>query len=79
MLPQPPPSCQSLSVVLKELTNATLAADGATAQTNDFERVVECLTAEKQASAYGYEANVSSENREAFRDFLRRAAASKKN
>ena len=79
VLPQPPPSCQSLSVVLKELTSATLAADGAAAQTNDFEHVVECLTAEKQASAYGYEASISSENRDAFRDFLKHAATSHKN
>ncbi|HEY6726826.1 MAG TPA: hypothetical protein VI197_22490 [Polyangiaceae bacterium] len=79
VLPQPPPKCQSLSVVLKELTTATLAAESVAAETDDFERVVECLTAEKQASAYGYEANVSSENRETFRGFLQREAAARKN
>ena len=44
------------------------------AQTDDFERVVECLTNENQASAYGYELAVSGENRDAFRDFLKRGA-----
>ena len=79
VLPQPPPKCQSLSVVLKELAKAPDATDGAAAKTDDFEGVVECLTAEKQASSYGYEANVSGENREAFRGFLEREAASRKN
>jgi hypothetical protein len=74
VLPQPPPNCQSLSVVLKELTAATLSTEGMTAQTDDFEKVVECLTKENQASAYGYEVGVSGENRETFRDFLKRGA-----
>jgi len=74
VLPQPPPNCQSLSVVLKELTAATLSTEGTTAQTDDFERVVECLTNENQASAYGYEIGVSAENRDTFREFLKRGA-----
>ena len=78
VLPQPPPNCQSLSVVLKELTAATLSAEGMTAQTDDFERVVECLTNENQASAYGYETGVSGENRETFREFLKRGATQRK-
>lgn len=79
VLPQPPPNCQSLGVVLKELTTATLASESANAKTDEFERVVECLTAEKQGSSYGYDASISDENREAFRSFLEREAAARKN
>lgn len=79
VLPQPPPNCQSLSTVLKDMTHTPITAETSRARSHDFERVVECLTTEKQASAYGYEDGISSQNREAFSGFLERSASTRRN
>ncbi len=74
ILPQPPPACKSLSVVIKSMTAPPLSAGDLPGRAQDFERAVACLTEEKQGSAYGHEAKPTDDNRKAFREFLERGA-----
>jgi hypothetical protein len=76
LLPQPPAACESLSAVLKRMTAPPFTAENVGNRSGDFERAVECLTQEKQASAYGYDDGVDAENKQTFQSFLDRQAAS---
>jgi hypothetical protein len=72
VLPQPPPNCKALSAVLKEMTGGSLTPGNLQSRARDFERAVECLTEEQQASAYGQDSPIGAENEKAFKSFLER-------
>jgi hypothetical protein len=74
VLPQPPTNCQSLSTVLQKMTAPPFSADQVASRSADFERAVQCLTEEQQASAYGHDADVTPQNEQAFKAFLQRQA-----
>ncbi len=61
------------------MTAPPFSPENLASRSKEFEATVACLTEEKQASAYGYDKGLTPENQKAFREFLERAARSRKN
>src|SRR6185369_5495374 len=75
-LPQTPGWCEQLQGVVRRIADDSSKAGDLAPATRGFDKAVACLFANRVGKAYGYEKAPTPANREAFQQFLSRAAIS---
>ena len=75
-LPQTPGWCEQLQTVVRRIADDSSKAGDLAPGARSFDRAVSCLFANKVGKMYGYEKAPTAANRDAFQQFLSRAAIS---
>jgi hypothetical protein len=75
-LPQTPGWCEQLQGVVRRIADDSSKAGDLAPATRGFDKAVACLFANRVGKVYGYEKAPTPANREAFQQFLSRAAIS---
>lgn len=75
-LPQTPGWCEQLQGVVRRIADDSSKAGDLAPATRGFDKAVACLFANRVGKVYGYEKAPTAANREAFQQFLSRAAIS---
>jgi hypothetical protein len=75
-LPETSGWCEQLQTVVRRIADDSGKAGDLAPDARSFDKAVSCLFANKVARVYGYEKAPSDANRQAFQQFLSRAAIS---